>query len=84
LGGIKLEHILEVVGNYFFPLVLSTYLILKIDKLISQMIQSQNDFHKTIVIEIKEIKKDILNIRLDLAKNYPCPLNPMLTKIPPE
>jgi len=48
------------------------------------MIQSQNDFHKTIVIEIKEIKKDILNIRLDLAKNYPCPLNPMLTKIPPE
>ena len=34
------------------------------------MVKNQNDFHKAITGEIKDIKEDILEIRLDMAKNY--------------
>jgi len=49
-------------------MVLSVYLVLKIDKLISTVVDNQNAFHACMLKEMKEIKEDILNIRLDMAK----------------
>ena len=37
------------------------------------MVHNQNDFHKAIVTEIKYIKEDIYEIRLDMAKNSHTP-----------
>ena len=70
MGGIIIEHILEVIGNYFFPMVLSVYLVIKIDKLMSDIVKNQTDFQDCIIKEIKEIKEDILNIRIDMAKKF--------------
>lgn len=67
-----MEHALQTIGNYFFPLVLSSYLIYRIDKIFTQMVINQNDFHRAITTEIKDIKNDIYEIRIDMAKNN-CP-----------
>ena len=69
MGGITIENLLDVIGNYFFPLILSTFLIFRIDKFLTALLVSNNDFHITITKELKEIKQDILDLRLDMAKN---------------
>lgn len=69
MGGKIIEKILEVVGNYFFPMVLSVYLVFRIDHFMTEIVKNQKDFSKVIIGEIKDIKKDILEIRLDMAKN---------------
>ena len=69
MGGIIINNIIDIIGNYFFPLVLSTFLIYRIDKFLSALLVSNNDFHITITKELKEIKQDILDLRLDMAKN---------------
>lgn len=56
-------------GNYFFPMALSCYLVYRIDQIMTQMVQNQKDFSKIITGEIKDIKQDIYEIRLDMAKN---------------
>ena len=68
MGGLIIENILDLTGNYFFPLILSTFLIYRIDKFLSALLVSNNDFHITITKELKEIKQDILDLRLDMAK----------------
>jgi len=70
MGGLKIEKLLDMAGNYFFPLVLSCFLIYRIDNFLSALIISNNAFHETISLELKEIKQDILDIRLDLAERY--------------
>jgi len=67
MGGLVLEKILDLVGNYFFPMVLSCYLVIKIDKLMSSLISNQKEFSEKVLLEMKEIKQDILNIRLDIS-----------------
>ena len=62
-----MEKILDLVGNYFFPMVLSCYLVIKIDKLMSSLISNQKEFSEKVLLEMKEIKQDILNIRLDIS-----------------
>lgn len=64
-----MEQIFNLFGNYFFPMALSVYLIIRIDHLMTEMVKNQKDFSKIIVGEIKDIKKDILQIRLDMAKS---------------
>jgi len=64
-----IEKILELIGNYFFPMILSVYLIYRIDQIMTQMVQNQKEFQTVVIDEIKDIKKDIYEIRLDMAKN---------------
>ena len=69
MGGLIIENILDLIGNYFFPLILSSFLIYRIDKFLTALLVSNNSFHVTITKELKEIKQDILDLRLDMAKN---------------
>lgn len=62
---------LDLISSFGFPLVLSIYLIIRIDKLLSEVVSNQKSFQDSIIIEIKDIKKDIYEIRLDMAKIYP-------------
>jgi len=73
LGGIIIEHALQTIGNYFFPLVLSCYLVYRIDKIFTQIVENQKEFQDAITGEIKDIKEDIYEIRLDMAKNNGTP-----------
>jgi len=66
-----LIEIFDLLSNYAFPLVLSVYLIIRTDKLLTQVVANQKSFQDSIVTEIKDIKKDIYEIRLDMAKIYP-------------
>lgn len=63
----NIEGIFELFGNYFFPMALSIYLIYRIDKIMTQIVQNQNNFHIVVGKELKAIKKDIHKIRLDMA-----------------
>ena len=62
-----MENFLSLVGNYFFPMVLSVYLVIKIDKLMTSLIINQKEFSEMILLEMKEIKKEILNIKLNIS-----------------
>jgi len=70
VGGLILKEFLDLAGNYFFPIILSIYLVIKIDKLINSLIINQKDFSGKILLEMKEIKQDILNIRLDISASF--------------
>ena len=61
---------LNLISNYGFPLVLSVYLIIRTDQLMTKMVANQKSFQDAIITEIKDIKNDIYEIRLDMAKNY--------------
>jgi len=63
----------NLLSNYAFPLVLSVYLIIRTDQLFTKMISNQKSFQDAIIIEIKDIKTDIYEIRLDMAKNVHTP-----------
>ena len=67
MGGLILEDFLSLLGNYFFPMVLSVYLVLKIDKLMTSLIINQKEFSEMVLLEMKEIKKEILNIKLNIS-----------------
>ena len=69
MGGIIIEDFFNIIGNYFFPLVLSCFLVYRIDKFLGELLKSNNDFHTSITKELKGIKQDILDLRLDMAKN---------------
>lgn len=67
MGGPIIENFLQLVGNYFFPMVLSVYLIYRIDKLMTDLVTNQKDFADRVCLELKDIKQDILNIRFDIS-----------------
>lgn len=50
-------------------MILSVYLIYRIDQIMTQMVQNQKEFQTVVIDEIKDIKKDIYEIRLDMAKS---------------
>ena len=62
-------NFLDLVSNYCFPLVLSVYLIIRTDQLMTKMVANQKSFQDAIILEIKDIKTDIYEIRIDMAKN---------------
>ena len=60
---------LKLIANNGFPLVLSVYLVWKLEFFINEIIKNQKEFSKGITTEIKEIKQAINELRLDFAKN---------------
>ena len=61
-----MEDFLRLAGNYFFPMVLSIYLVIKIDKLMTSLVVNQKEFSNMVLLELKEIKQDILDCRKDI------------------
>ncbi|MBU2439721.1 MAG: hypothetical protein ABIK21_05290 [bacterium] len=64
-----IEYVLKLIANNGFPLVLSVYLVWKLEFFINEIIKNQKEFSQNITIEIREIKKTINDLRVDFAKN---------------
>ena len=60
---------LKLIANNGFPLVLSVYLVWKLEFFINEIIKNQKEFADNITIEIKEIRQSINDLRIDVAKN---------------
>ena len=60
---------LKIIANNGFPLVLSVYLVWKLEFFINEIIKNQKEFSRNVTVEIKEIKKTISDLRVDFAKN---------------
>ena len=63
-----LEHYLNLIGNYFFPMILSVYLVIKIDKLMTSLLINQKEFSEMVCTQLKEIKLEILECKKDIEK----------------
>jgi hypothetical protein len=57
-----------MLSTYGFPIVLSIYLIIKIEYFIGQMVENQRVFGDTIAKEIREMKNAIVELRIEFAK----------------
>jgi len=68
-NSLDIEYVLKLIANYGFPLVLSLYLVYKLEFFINEIIKNQKEFSQNITAEIKEIKQAINELRVDFAKN---------------
>jgi len=66
---LDIEYILKLIANNGFPLILSIYLVWKLEFFINEIIKNQKEFSQSVTVEIKEIKKTINDLRVDFAKN---------------
>jgi hypothetical protein len=66
---LDIEYVLKLIANNGFPLVLSVYLVWKLEFFINEIIKNQKEFADNITVEIKEIRQSINDLRLDVAKN---------------
>jgi hypothetical protein len=69
LNSLDIEYMLKLIANNGFPLVLSIYLVWKLEFFINEIIKNQKEFSQSVTVEIKEIKKTINDLRVDFAKN---------------
>ena len=69
IGELDIEYILKLIANNGFPLVLSVYLVWKLEFFINEIVKNQKEFSHSITAEIKEIKQTINELRVDFAKN---------------
>jgi len=68
-SSLDIEYMLKLIANNGFPLVLSIYLVWKLEFFINEIIKNQKEFSRNVTVEIKEIKKTISDLRVDFAKN---------------
>jgi len=68
-NSLDIEYMLKLIANNGFLLVLSIYLIWKLESFINEIIQNQKEFSRNVTVEIKEIKQTISDLRVDFAKN---------------
>jgi len=68
-SSLDIEYMLKLIANNGFPLVLSVYLVWKLEFFINEIIKNQKEFSRNVTVEIKEIKKTINDLRVDFAKN---------------
>jgi len=66
---LDIEYVLKLIANNGFPLVLSVYLVYKLEYFINEIIKNQKEFSQNITAEIKEIKQAINELWVDFAKN---------------
>ena len=69
ISELDIEYVLKLIANNGFPLVLSVYLVYKLEFFITEIIKNQKEFSQNVTTEIKEIKQAINELRLDFAKN---------------
>ena len=66
---LDIEYVLKLIANNGFPLVLSVYLVWKLEFFITEIVKNQKEFSHNVTAEIKEIKQTINELRVDFAKN---------------
>ena len=66
---LDIEYVLKLIANNGFPLVLSVYLVWKLEFFITEIVKNQKEFSHNVTAEIKEIKQTINELRVDIAKN---------------
>jgi len=66
---LDIEYVLKLIANNGFPLVLSVYLVWKLEFLITEIVKNQKEFSRNATAEIKEIKQTINELRVYFAKN---------------
>jgi hypothetical protein len=69
ISELDIEYLLKLIANNGFPLVLSAYLVWKLEFFINEIIKNQKEFSRNVTAEIKEIKQTINELRVDFAKN---------------
>jgi len=69
ISELDIEYVLKLIANNGFPLVLSVYLVWKLEFFITEIIKNQKEFSHSITAEIKEIKVSINELRVEFAKN---------------
>ena len=69
ISKLDIEYVLKLIANNGFPLVLSIYLVWKLEFFITEIIKNQKEFSQNVTAEIKEIKQAINELRVDFAKN---------------
>ena len=69
ISELDIEYVLKLIANNGFPLVLSVYLVWKLEFFITEIVKNQKEFSHNVTTEIKEIKQAINELRLDFAKN---------------
>ncbi len=69
ISELDIEYVLKLIANNGFPLVLSVYLVWKLEFFINEIIKNQKEFSHNVTTEIKEIKQAINELRVDFAKN---------------
>ena len=65
----ELEDVFRLIANYGFPIVLSIFLLWRIDFFFSQMLENQKEFSKTITLEMVKIKQGIYDLRNERRKS---------------
>lgn len=69
ISELDIEYVLKLIANNGFPLVLSVYLVWKLEFFINEIVKNQKEFSRNVTAEIKEIKQTINELRVDFAKN---------------
>ncbi len=69
ISELDIEYVLKLIANNGFPLVLSIYLVWKLEFFITEIVKNQKEFSHNVTAEIKEIKQTINELRVDFAKN---------------
>ena len=69
ISELDIEYVLKLIANNGFPLVLSVYLVWKLEFFINEIVKNQKEFSHNVTAEIKEIKQTINELRVDFAKN---------------
>ena len=69
INELDIEYVLKLIANNGFPLVLSVYLVWKLEFFITEIVKNQKEFSHNVTVEIKEIKQTINELRVDIAKN---------------
>ncbi|MFA5563252.1 MAG: hypothetical protein WDA32_03580 [Candidatus Caldatribacteriota bacterium] len=64
-----MEYILKLIANNGFPLVLSVYLVIKLEYFINELVENQKEFSRNVTSEIKEINHSINDLRIYIASN---------------
>ena len=63
------EYIFKLIANNGFPLVLSIYLVIKLEYFINELVKNQKEFSRNVTSEIKEINHSIHDLRIYIASN---------------
>jgi len=63
-----IEKLLSLIANYGFPIVLSIYLLWRLDYFFSQIVENQKEFSRNVTLEIIQIKQDLRDLRLEVSQ----------------
>ena len=63
-----MELLLKYITTYGFPIVLSVYLMIKLDYFINAIIKTNKEFVNLLSTEVEKMTKALLDLQMDLAK----------------